>query len=285
MSKLTDAQLEQQVLALAPWHHRVHLNDVVSTAIARGSAGQEHHAERTEQVVMIDDHDEFVGLVNSIYPGGIVGKSFLEAACNCGAYSIWFKQLGGGRVTGFDVRQHWIDQAQFLARHVLDDPDDVSFHLADLYDLPSLGIEPVDVGFFKGIFYHLPDPIAGLKVVADRTRELLLVNSATRGGGKPALRAAQENVESLMAGVHGLSWFPTGPETIIQILRWLGFVEFRVLFWHRFSSPRVGLQRGLARYVKNLVKRTGRTEVLAARSPGFFEDFDRAGFDRRYRAF
>jgi hypothetical protein len=28
----------------------------------------------------------------------------------------------------------------------------------DLYDLPTLGLEPFDITIFAGIFYHLPDP-------------------------------------------------------------------------------------------------------------------------------
>ena len=52
----------------------------------------------------------------------------------------------------------------------------------DLYDLPERGLEPFDLTIFKGIFYHLPDPVRGLKIAADLTKEALILDTNARAG-------------------------------------------------------------------------------------------------------
>ena len=93
-------------------------------------------------------------------------------ASDLGAYSF-----------GFDVRDHWIEQARFLKRHFGKSDDQVRFEVCDLLEVDRrLGSERFDICLFKGIFYHLPDPIAGLKIVADRTDEVLILDTASTSG-------------------------------------------------------------------------------------------------------
>lgn len=275
-----ESDLRQRVIDLGPWHHKIQLTPNVSTAAWKEAPREKYQA--FGPVVMIDDHDEFKSMIDALYPGGVQGKSLLEAACNCGAYSLWFKQMGGSRCFAFDAREHWINQAKFLRDHCLPDAEGMSFEVSDLYQLPSLQLQPCDIGLFKGIFYHLPDPVGGLKIVADLTTELLVFNSATRTRRRPGLVLAQENVRNVMSGIHGLNWFPTGPDVIEQILRWMGFVEFRTLFWHKRHSLAIGMQRGWLRFAKNLLRGGGRVGLLAARTRGFFDRFDKSGFRCRY---
>lgn len=236
---------------------------------------------------MIDDKDEFARMMRAIYPGGLRGKSLLEAACNCGAYCVWFKQMGGDRCFGFDVREHWINQARFLQACCLAGDTSVRFEVCGVDDVGNVGLSPFDIGMFKGIFYHLPDPIGGLKKVADLTKELLVFNSATRSrpGMSQGLVIAKESRTDVMSGVHGLNWFPTSPRVVQRILQSMGFVEFRTLFWHRRPAIGFGRTRGWVRLAKNLVNGVGRMGMLAARTPGFFGDFDRSGFRAEYQWF
>ncbi|GMU55146.1 MAG: hypothetical protein AMXMBFR33_42920 [Candidatus Xenobia bacterium] len=231
---------------------------------------------------MVRDETNFKGLMQAIYPGGLAGKSFLDSACNCGAYSFWMADLGATRTFGFDARDKWIDQANFLKSHRAGFSEGCQFQVSDLYALPRLGLSPFDITLFKGIFYHLPDPIGGLRLVADLTRELLIVGTATRLSITPGLVLANENVQHLMSGIHGTNWFPTSPRVVQRLLMDMGFKEFRTTFWHKLPRWKSTGNRGLLHYCKNLLKATGRTEVLAARTPGFFEHLDRSGFTRRY---
>ena len=82
------------------------------------------------------------------------------------------------------------------------------FEVRDLYELPDLGLERFDVTLMNGILYHLPNPIRGLEIAAEMTRELMLVNTAARTDlPEGMLVAAHEGVRQMMSGVHGLGWF------------------------------------------------------------------------------
>ena len=122
----------------------------------------------------------------------------------------------------------------------------------DLYDLPELRLDPFDITVFNGIFYRLPEPVGGLRIAADLTRELLMVDTATRAGRADAAMVAEfESKDLLMSGVHGLAWRPTGPKVLERILRFLGFEETQVVTWIPETHPG-----------------WGRVTMLAARTPG-----------------
>jgi len=64
---------------------------------------------------------------------------------------------------------------------------------------------------FQGIFYHLSDPITGLKAATDLTSELLILDTAVLVGAPDGMLAlAEESPTPLMSAVYGLNWFPTG---------------------------------------------------------------------------
>ena len=79
------------------------------------------------------------------------------------------------------MREHWIRQARFLQEH-RPDGDRIRFEVMDVYDLPELGLEPFDITIFAGLFYHLADPVSGLKIAADLTNELMIFDTATKWG-------------------------------------------------------------------------------------------------------
>jgi tRNA (mo5U34)-methyltransferase len=219
---LSDAathDLVAEIQALGPWHLDVEVVPGVTTAV---SADVEYPPEYGE-VVLSDYREDFHALIGSLYPT-LEGRSFLDCACNCGGYLFWARELGAERTFGFDVREHWIRQARFLAEHRQEEIETV---VCDLYDVPKLNLPPFDVVQFKGLFYHLPDPVSGLRIAADLTKELLILNTATLPGQEGSLVLADEGAE-LMSGVYGLCWYPTGPVVLDRILRWLGFVETAV---------------------------------------------------------
>ncbi len=93
----------------------------------------------------------FFKLMGSIFPEGkLDGKKFLDCACNCGGYCFWAKELGAAKCAGFDVRQYWIDQAEFLLDNRTLPTDGISFTRSDLYDVPSLNLGTFDITLFKG---------------------------------------------------------------------------------------------------------------------------------------
>ena len=233
----------------------IQVNEELNTEIARNSTVNHDKLAGAANVQLISPRDTFIKRMKRIYPEGFAGKSFLDCACNCGGYSFWAKELGAEECFGFDVREHWINQANFLLQNRPDPKENMTFKVLDLYDLPKMELEPFDITMFKGIFYHLPDPISGLKIAADLTKELLYLDTATINGyPEDCLVSCFEGTEELMSGVHGLSWFPSGPKVLEDILKWLGFVEFRLLMWNKERPKR---------------PKNGRLTLLASRKKNF----------------
>ena len=253
--------LRDEVIRLGPWHVDIEITPEVSTE-AFLDAPPGTYDEDLGVVHFHRPHEGFLRRMRRIFPSGMAGKRLLDCACNCGYFLFWSKELGAGECVGFDAREHWIRQARFLAEHRTQPTDGMRFEVCDLYDLPGLDVGRFDVTLFNGIFYHLPNPVTGLKLAADLTDELLILNTATMAGRPDgALVAGRESPTKLMSGLYGLNWFPTGPRVLTRVLQWLGFPEVRCSAWREPLNQREGL---------------GRIELLAARREGFFDSWDAA---------
>jgi len=253
-------ELLEQIRAMAPWHMSIPLAGGIRTG--EGNRGTRNGRDHSISVI---SPNELRPLLEQLYPNGLKGKRFLDCACNAGGYSLLASDLGADYCFGFDVRDHWIEQAKFLQRHKGKKDDQVRFEVCDLLDVDQrLGSERFDICLFKGIFYHLPDPVAGLKLVADRTDEVLILDSDAAGGFEDGfLKLVREGTKNPMSGVHQLSWRPTGPGVLSEILQWLGFEATRVVFWrHRRRRP--------------TPDKGGRIRVVGARDPSLLASLDPA---------
>ncbi len=232
LSESTDKQwIEDQVKQLGPWHHNIQITDELNVGILLGT-DPEVAREHNGGVSLIEPSEKFYERIEGVFPDGMVGKRFLDCACNAGVYCFFARHAGAEYSYGFDIREHWINQANFIKQNRTVTPTDrIDFEVLDLYDLPGKELEPFDFTFFSGIFYHLPDPILGLKIAADVTSDVIVVNTASiydpdnPGGLTPRRRTSSDYV---MSGVSELAWFPNGPKAILLILNWLGFREFKL---------------------------------------------------------
>jgi SAM-dependent methyltransferase len=265
MSTTTQTELLDEIRRLGPWHQNLRLTDDVAIGSAYGTEAMA--PGENQGVAFINSRDHYLARLRRIFPDGMAGLSVLDFGCNSGGFCFWAKELGAATTTGIDVRQHWIDQANFVKHNRTIAPTDgMRFVVGDLMDLPKLGIEPANFTVFQGIFYHLADPIAGLKIAADWTKDVLWFNSAIRPGpDEDCLRCSFESKSQLMSGVHSLSWFPTGAKVIAQMLTWLGFVDIRRATVHANEAnaplPRV--------------------EIYAARREGVLNGLDHSGLAQR----
>jgi len=255
----TNLELQAEMEAMGPWHHRVHLRDDLFT-------GSSINTDTTgEPVTFFDPNRSFKTAIKNVLPNGLEGRSFLDVACNAGGYCFAAKDHGASQTYGFDIRNHWINHAKFIQENRAADSTGMTFKVADLLNFGKEGGH-FDIAWFSGIFYHLPDPVTALKLVADRTNELLFLNTAcmvlpegveeTRG-----MNIKLEGTEQLMSGTYQLSWLPSGPNVLKSILRWLGFPESRTYFW---ITPE---QDHTAK-----LPLTGRIAIMAAREKGRLND-------------
>ncbi len=251
---MTDEQLRQEIIRLGPWHHDMHVRNGITTRVSEGVEYPRHLGRST----LLNWRGDFDGRMTSVYPNGLEGRSVMDYSCNCGECLFWAKELGAGRCFGSDVHEHWIKQAEFLLEHREGPKEDIEVQARDLYDLPELGLEPFDIVLSHGVFYHLPDPILGLKIAADLAKELLAVTTSTAAGEPDGyLKVGREGTVAPLSGVYGLQWLPTGPEVMREILAWVGFPAMRVSFWRKETR-----------------NNRGRLSLLAARDEATFAHFD-----------
>jgi len=261
--KQTPQKLDHQgkikrIKALGPWHMSIQLTEELNTGQVFNEDGMIKDRPQNGGVSLLPLRDSYLAQIDSIYPEGVSDKTFLDCACNSGGYCYWMRERDIKLAYGFDVREHWISQARFVKMHREVAPTDrIQFRVSDLYDVPKLNLEPSDITMFKGIFYHLPDPVAGLKIAADLTKEVMFFNTATTWDIEDGfMKAGWESKENVMSGVHGLKWYPTGPKVCADMLSWCGFAEIKLIFYRKqHDTPGVG-----------------RTELVASKVPGLLEN-------------
>lgn len=242
--------LRAEIARLGPWHHDVAVSDGIRTGdVVRAPQRSAEFGE-----VSLIRPDRILPLVlGDVYPHGLANRSVLDCACNAGGYLFAAADLGASRGFGFDVRDHWIRQARFLNAHR--PGHDIEFAQCALADLPNLNLGKYDITLFQGIFYHLPDPVAGLRLAADHTAELLILNTAATWNRNEGLILSIESDHDVMSGVNRLAWLPTSPRVLQEILSWCGFPESRIQL-----DERLGAQR--------------RIQILAARDKAVFASYD-----------
>jgi tRNA (mo5U34)-methyltransferase len=251
--------VREAIAQLGPWHHDIEVAPGVWTgAVSEEIRGAEPLIAANLGKGSHRPVEHTVRLLRSVYPNGLEGRSVLDCACNAGGRLFGAVRVGAGSGLGFDARQHWIAQARFLSQHV--PADGLDFEVLDLHDLPSRGVGQFDVCFFNGIFYHLPDPVAGVRIAADHTRELLILNTSTAAGRGRTLTLSHESDEALLSGVHGLAWLPT-TAVLKPILEWCGFPHIHVV---RQVAQAASSPRGW-----------GRVLLVAARHASTLEDLKR----------
>ncbi|WP_421704128.1 class I SAM-dependent methyltransferase [Aliiroseovarius sp.] len=248
--------LTEQLEALGPWHHRIALQDGVVTQSASQTTATGQNIMSYEPKRAVDR------ILGRIFPDGLQGRSFLDCGCNAGGASFAAQDLGAGRIYGFDARAHWVDQARFALQNRTDTGADIRFEVATLEALEGHD-QDYDITWFSGLFQHLPDPVAGLQAAADRTRELLVVNTPCLATDldmkeEPTLLLQKRDTAHPLSGIDGLGTLPSGPVVLKGILKWLGFGEVKTYMWHQPGDAGSTVRRG-------------RIALVAARTPGLLD--------------
>jgi tRNA (mo5U34)-methyltransferase len=213
--------------ALVPWHYDFEIVEGVRTHSLNDPEDPNH------TMILALDPQRIVPIFKRLYPEGLAGKDVLDIGCNAGGYCFLAAELGARSAVGFDIRQHWLNQAALIHRTKYPELKNVAFKIGDaktaLKDFGS-----VDIVIFNGIFYHLPDPVGVLLQACDVARETIFVNTMTSDNiPENCLVPKIESKTQLLSGVDGLSWIPGGPAVMRIILRHAGFERFEVNFHAR----------------------------------------------------
>lgn len=161
---IQDGPLDQQIDALGPWFHNLHLPNGTQTAPQHWLGDFPHF--KWQQIC------HFV-------PQDLSGWSVLDIGCNAGFYSFELAKRGA-TVTAVDVDARYLRQARWAARQ-FGLEDRVQFQQSQVYDL-ARDSQTYDLVWFMGVFYHLRYPFLGLEIVARKTRRLLMFQTLTAPG-------------------------------------------------------------------------------------------------------
>jgi len=153
--------LNQEIAAMAPWFHNLHLPNGIQTAPDHPLG--DFPAYKWEQIAPLLATD-------------LRGSRVLDIGCNAGYYSFELAKRGAS-VLAIDHDEHYLEQARWGAAQ-LGLSENVQFRNLDVYDLAQVD-EMFDTVLFLGMLYHLRYPLLGLDLAAERARETLVVQTLT----------------------------------------------------------------------------------------------------------
>ncbi len=164
---MTDTRISeqaQQIEALKPWFHNLHLPDGTQTA---------------PQHPLGDFPAYKWARLESHIPADLTGWTALDIGCNAGFYSIELARRGA-HVTGIDINSHYLAQARWAAEQC-GLSDQITLRQMQVYDLAHTA-ETFDLVLFMGVFYHLRYPMLGLDIVSQKVRRQLVFQTLTMPG-------------------------------------------------------------------------------------------------------
>ena len=160
----SSADIRNEIEALGPWFHNLHLPGGVQTA--PGHRFGDFPRFKWEHVA-------------AAVPKDLTGWSVLDIGCNAGFYSIELARRGA-HVLGLDVEPLYLRQARWAAKRVgLEDR--LQFVEGQVYELAN-DHRKFDLVWFTGVFYHLRYPTLALDLVRRATGKLMMFQTMTMPG-------------------------------------------------------------------------------------------------------
>jgi tRNA (mo5U34)-methyltransferase len=92
----------------------------------------------------------------------------LDIACHEGWFSFQTAARGASSVLGYDIRPEHIAKAQWLRE--VTGLTSTHFEVRDLFALDPAALGTFELVFFVGIFYHLENPMAALRIARSLTQ-------------------------------------------------------------------------------------------------------------------
>lgn len=167
--------LAEEIAALGPWFHNLHLPTGDQTA--------------PDHPLGDFPHFKWQQLAPAL-PADLTGATVLDIGCNAGFYAFELAARGA-HVLGIDPDPHYLRQARWAARHI-PDGSNARFEQLGVYELHRIQGR-FDVVLFMGVFYHIRYPILALDLAVAKTRSLLVFQSLTlrEGPARPAPRSVE----------------------------------------------------------------------------------------------
>jgi len=179
-------------------------------------------------------------LVRPYFPGDGAWTA-LDAGCNAGLFSFLCRRSGAARVVGVEFDDHFLRQARAMREYLHMDVEFAALNL-ETDELPAGAFTIV---LALGLLYHLRDPFAGLRKLAEKADDWLLIETEVARGQDPRDSLA---VTGRYRDDDSSHWLP-GVAAIEQTLAQCGLtcVEARRIDRERFGAAdyATGLSEGM----------------------------------------
>jgi len=214
---------------LSPWHFNIELAPGIWTADCNCA----EESDPDKKNVAIINPLEMRSFFKRYYPAGLAGKDCLDVGCNSGGYTFLAHELGARSAVGIEIREHWLAQAELVKAVKYPEIQNVYFERREVGAYLRDATRTFDIVLFKGIFFHLADPIHVLMGYCDLAMDTLLVDTpCSYEIPEECFQPKPQSRTHLMGGVDGLGWLPGGPRAIQEILRFKGFRRTEIVYWH-----------------------------------------------------
>lgn len=240
-------QVMEGLKTLSPWFHRIELTPFDMTTKEKSDFGED-----ADHPLPTWRH------VRQCVPEDLSGKTVLDIGCNAGFYAFEARKRNAKEVLGVDARNWHVRQARFVQAAL--GLDRMRFRRKSLYELDPLHDGQWDLVLALGLVYHLKHLVLGLETLYKMTRETLILESAVAMPGmaapvkvkanwlgKPQVLEGMQPVTREYGGVQKTfmpllyiendefameaaeNWFLPTPETLVSMLRDVGFSEVEVV--------------------------------------------------------
>jgi ABC-type polysaccharide/polyol phosphate transport system ATPase subunit/SAM-dependent methyltransferase len=192
-------------------------------------------------------HDDRLAMLYSaidpIYERDWSSVSCLDIGCNQGFFAVKMAERGCRQVLGIDVRAENIEDAKMIGQ--LYDLPDLSYDVADLYDLKPDETGQFDVVLMLSLLFLLENPINAIRIARALTRNVLIVETAVAPEvsgqidwgnhkhqkqlhGSFSLIDQSDERHVPLCSLSGISLCP-GRESLIWLMKKLGFSRVEVI--------------------------------------------------------
>ena len=195
---LCDEDIRREFAKHDFWHYAYQFEGDLSFEVRHSKPSKADIPERHLQRFR-----HFMPYLLGAHNGSLQGKRVLDIACNSGFWSMQCALLGA-EVVGFDARPELIDQANLIKSIV--GVDNAEFHLLDFWDMcPEVLGGTFDIVLNLGILFHLPDPLAALKMTQSMSHDHILLDTTLHPMADPVVTLSwQEPVDIRSTATAGI---------------------------------------------------------------------------------
>jgi tRNA (mo5U34)-methyltransferase len=156
--------LQARIDTLGPWFYEFEFDNRVRTNSFADQNALGIHESRVQCILPVLDR-YFAGRWREI--------SCLDVACHEGWFTFQIAQRGVKLARGVDIRPDRIERANLIKEAGAF--TNVDFEVRDLFTLspPQDGV--YDLTLFLGVFYHLEDPVRGIRAMRSLTRNVCVI--------------------------------------------------------------------------------------------------------------